>query len=199
MSRWQPDSRSRLEQAALQLFRERGFEQVTVAEIAVRAGLTDRTFFRHFTDKREILFSGQQALSDVYVRTIAEQPESAAPVAVVATALHAVAETFFDEDRREFVRHRQEVVDSNTGLRERDLLKRAFLSEAIAGALRGRGVSDFEAALTAEMGTATFKIAYARWIAGPPHDTLAELIDETLADLHAAFANPPVRAGAGSP
>ncbi len=191
MGRWQPDARSRLEQAALRLFQERGFDAVTVVEIAARAGLTGRTFFRYFTDKREILFSGQQALSDVYVQTIAKEPESAAPVDMVAAALRAVAEGFFAEDRREFVRQRQAIVDSDTGLRERDLLKGAFLTGAIAGALRERGVRDVEAALTAEMGTATFSVAYARWIARDS-GTLREMIDETLAELRAAFANPPV-------
>lgn len=198
MVRWQPDARSRLEQAAMRLFRERGFDEVTVVEIAAQAGLTDRTFFRHFADKREILFSGQQALGDVFVQTIANEPASAAPVDVVAAALRAVAEAFFAEGRREIARQRQAIVDSDTGLRERDLLKRAFLADAIAGALRERGVGDLEAALAAEMGTATFKIAFARWIAGAP-ETLWELIDETLAALSAAVANPPGRVATERP
>jgi hypothetical protein len=58
MTRWEPNARGRLEQAALALYGERGFENTTVAEIAARAGLTERTFFRHFADKREVLFAG---------------------------------------------------------------------------------------------------------------------------------------------
>src|SRR5579859_716772 len=89
MSRWQPDARGRLEQAALQLFMERGFEQTTVAEIAQRAGLTERTFFRHFADKREVLFGGAGTLQELVVRNIAGAPESAAPIDAVAAGLDA--------------------------------------------------------------------------------------------------------------
>ena len=62
MGRWEPDARGRLVKAAMELYGERGFEQTTVAEIAERAGLTERTFFRHFADKREVLFAGAGAL-----------------------------------------------------------------------------------------------------------------------------------------
>src|SRR5215470_11133555 len=89
MSRWQPNARGRLEQAALELYRERGFDQTTVTEIAERAGLTERTFFRYFADKREVLFWGQDRLSELYVRTIAAAPESAAPIDAVVLALEA--------------------------------------------------------------------------------------------------------------
>src|SRR5262249_20365529 len=89
MSRWEPDARGRLEQAALQLFIERGFEQTTVAEIAKRAGLTERTFFRHFADKREVLFGGAGSLQELLVRTVASTPDSAAPLDAIAAALAA--------------------------------------------------------------------------------------------------------------
>ena len=77
MTRWEPDARGRLEQAALELYGERGFEQTTVAEIAKRAGLTERTFFRHFADKREVLFGGAGALQELLVSTVASAPDSA--------------------------------------------------------------------------------------------------------------------------
>jgi AcrR family transcriptional regulator len=89
MSRWEPNARGRLEQAALELYRERGFDQTTVAEIAERAGLTERTFFRYFTDKREVLFWGQGALQEIYVSTIASAPQSATPIEAVAGGPHA--------------------------------------------------------------------------------------------------------------
>ena len=62
MARWEPDARGRLEKAALDVFRERGYAHTTVGDIAERAGLTERTFFRYFTDKREVLFSGSKEL-----------------------------------------------------------------------------------------------------------------------------------------
>src|SRR6266851_9895197 len=114
MSRWEPNARERLERAALDLFGERGFEQTTAAEIAQRAGLTERTFFRHFADKREVLF--QSALQDVYVRAIADAPESATPIAAVAEALEAGAVLL--EERRDLSRRRQAVVAANPGLQE---------------------------------------------------------------------------------
>src|SRR6476619_7818502 len=89
MSRWEPNARGRLEQAALELYRERGFDQTTVAEIAERAGLTERTFFRYYADKREVLFWGQERLREIYVSTIAAAPDSTAPIDAVAAALEA--------------------------------------------------------------------------------------------------------------
>src|ERR1700721_1862099 len=89
MGRWEPDARGRLAQAASPLYGERGFEQTTVAEIAERAGLTERTFFRHFADKREVLFAGADALRELLVDTVAKAPASAAPIDAAASGLRA--------------------------------------------------------------------------------------------------------------
>ena len=115
MGRWEPNARGRLEQAALELYRGRGFDQTTVAEIAARAGLTERTFFRYFADKREVLFWGQSALLDLFVRAVAEAPESAAPIDAVGAALDAVCDLF--EGRREQARHRQAVIAAHCNIR----------------------------------------------------------------------------------
>src|SRR6476661_552062 len=154
MSRWQPNARGRLEQAALELYRERGFEQTTVMEIAERAGLTERTFFRYFADKREVLFWGQENLRELYVRTITSAPESAAPIDAVAAALEAAAPVF--RERHALARQRQAVIAANPGLQERELLKRASLASAMADALRRRGVTDPTASLAAEVGVIAF-------------------------------------------
>src|SRR5579871_4725437 len=108
MSRWKPNARGRLEQAALELYVERGFEQTTVAEIASRAGLTERTFFRHFADKREVLFGGAGALQELVVRNIAGAPESAAPIDAVAAALDAAGGVL--QERGDFAQQRQTVI-----------------------------------------------------------------------------------------
>src|SRR6202140_481045 len=105
MARWEPNARGRLEQAAMELYGERGFHQTTVAEIAARAGLTERTFFRHFADKREVLFWGQGALHELFVSTVSSAPDSVAPIDAVAAALEAVGPLF--EERRERARQRQ--------------------------------------------------------------------------------------------
>lgn len=186
MGRWEPGARERLQRAALELYVERGFEQTTVAEITNRAGLTERTFFRHFADKREVLFSGQAELLETGVNAIADAPEAAAPLAVVAEALQLVAARF--EERREFAQQRQTVIAANPGLQERELLKLASLASAMADALRGRGVPEPTASLTAEAGVAVFKIAFERWIGEPGEWTLSEVIRDSLGHLKAATA-----------
>ena len=150
MSRWEPNARGRLEQAALELYIERGFEQTTVAEIAKRAGLTERTFFRYFADKREVLFSGAGALQDLLVSAVADAPDSTAPIDAVAAALAAAGALL--QERRESARQRQAVIAANAELQERELIKLASLASAIADALRRRGVRDPAAGLTAEAG-----------------------------------------------
>src|SRR5271169_1589481 len=111
MGRWEPDARGRLEQAAMELFVERGFEQTTVTEIAARAGLTQRTFFRHYADKREVLFGGAQLLEELLVNTVAGAPESMTPIDAVAAAVAAVGAGM--QERRDYSRQRQAVIDAN--------------------------------------------------------------------------------------
>jgi AcrR family transcriptional regulator len=183
MTRWEPNARGRLEQAALELYRERGFDQTTVAEIAERAGLTERTFFRYFADKREVLFWGQDMLREIYVSTIADAPDSATPIDAVAAALLAAAPVF--RDRHDLARQRQAVIAANPGLQERELLKRASLASAMADALRERGVADPAASLAADAGVIAFKTAFARWVTEPSEQDLARLIREALDQLRA--------------
>jgi len=181
MSRWEPEGRARLEQAALELYQERGFEQTTVADIAGRAGLTERTFFRHFADKREVLFGGAGALNDLLVSSVAETPDSVAPIEAIAKALEAAGALL--QKRREFALKRQRVIDANTLLQERELIKLASLASALADVLRKRGVDDPAASLTAEAGIAVFKIAFARWINERDPAPLPEIIRALFDDL----------------
>ena len=147
MGRWEPNARGRLEQAALELYVERGFEQTTVAEIAERAGLTERTFFRYFADKREVLFGGSAALQELLLSALASAPESAAPIDAVAAALESAGALL--QERREYSRRRQAVIDANAALQERELIKLASLASALADALRKRGVTDPASAVRA--------------------------------------------------
>ena len=189
MSRWEPNARGRLEQAALELFIERGFEQTTVAEIARRAGLTERTFFRHFADKREVLFGGAGTLQEFLVRTVADAPDPVAPIAAVAAAVEAVGAVL--QERHEYSRQRQAVIDANAELQERELIKLASLASALAGALRRRGVTEPAASLTAEAGIAVFKIAFGRWISQTSQTSqrdLPQLIRESFDELKAVTA-----------
>ena len=186
MGRWEPGARERLQRAALELYVERGFEQTTVAEITHRAGLTERTFFRHFADKREVLFYGQAELLETGVYAIAGASETTAPLAAVVEALQLIAARF--EERRESARQRQTVIAANPGLQERELLKLASLASAMADALRGRGVAEPTASLAAEAGVAVFKVAFEHWIGEPGERTLSDLIRDSLDHLRAATA-----------
>jgi len=186
MGRWEPNARGRLERAAMELYLERGFEQTTVAEIASRAGLTERTFFRHFADKREVLFYGQSALQEIILTALAAAPDSLAPIDAVAKALEATGAVF--EERREFARQRQAIIAANAELRERELIKLASLAAAMGDALRKRGVAEPAASLAAEAGIAVFRIAFERWVSAPSARDFPRFIRESLRDLRAVTA-----------
>jgi AcrR family transcriptional regulator len=186
MARWEPNAPGRLEQAALELYGERGFEQTTVAEIAERAGLTERTFFRHYADKREVLFAGGTLLQDALVSAVQEAPAGASPIDAVANGLDAIAHGF--EPRREFARRRHAIIVASPELRERELIKLASLATALAGALRDRGVQEPAASLTGEAGIAVFKIAFERWVTAEDGRELAGYIRESLRELTALTA-----------
>src|SRR5690242_77341 len=164
MGRWEPDAAGRLADAALALFAEQGFERTTVAEIAARAGLTERTFFRHYADKREVLFAGSPMLRDLLVQGVDDAPASATPMDAVLAALTGAADSYFDE-RRDFAGRRQAIVAAHAELQERELMKLASLAAALAEALRRRGVDDPAATLAAEAGITVFRVAFERWIA----------------------------------
>lgn len=178
MSRWEPNARGRLEEAALQLYSERGFDQTTVAEIADRAGLTERTFFRYFADKREVLFGGETALDDIVTQAVADAEGSVGPIDAVAQGLTAAGEMF--HGRRDHARRRQAVIAANPGLQERELIKLSRLAAATADALRRRGVIEPAASVTAEAGIAVFKVAFERWVTDddrPLTAVIAESLD----------------------
>jgi AcrR family transcriptional regulator len=181
MGRWEPDARGRLAKAALALYAERGFEQTTVAEIAARAGLTERTFFRHFADKREVLFYGMEMGRDLLARAVADAPASAAPMEAVSAALDALAAVLQENPER--VRLRDAIVSAHAELRERELIKLAALASAVAAALRDRGVPEPAASLAAETGIAVFKVAFARWISEPGQPDLRAILRESMEEL----------------
>lgn len=189
MGRWEPNARGRLEEAALEMYAERGFDAATVAEIAARAGLTERTFFRHFADKREVLFGGAPLLEDLLVRATEEAPADLSPVEAIIAALEKAATDVFAE-RRELARRRQAIIAAHAELQERELIKLASLSAAFAGALRRRGVPDPAATLAAEAGVAVFKVAFERWVTDPGEASLSQLIRESADAMKTVAGGP---------
>lgn len=187
MSRWEPDASGRLRRAAIELFVERGYEQTTVADIADRAGLTARTFFRYFADKREVLFDGAHELDERMGTAVGSAPPEAAPMAAVAVALDAAADML--GGRRDFSAIRHQVITANAELRERELIKMSSLSDTLCTALTRRGVSVQDAGLAAEAGVAVLRVAFTRWVGGTEPD-LHHVMREALAQLRGLTAAP---------
>jgi AcrR family transcriptional regulator len=182
MGRWEPNARERLERAALALFVEHGYDATTVAEVADRAGLSKSTFFRHFADKREVLFGGQDLLAALFSDAIRAAPPSATTIDCLAAALETAA-VAFTPDRHDLAPQRRAVIAANSELQERELLKRACFASAMAGALRLRAADDTTARLAAEMGVLAFSTAYARWAAPDNQQPFTEIARAALRDL----------------
>jgi AcrR family transcriptional regulator len=187
MARWQPNASERLALAALELFAERGYENTTVIDIAQRAGLTKSTFFRHFQDKREVLF-GNGTMNGLLDAAIAAAPATATPLEAVAYALDAVGREAFTPARREFVARRRAVIAANPELQEREALKGLGLTASMADALRRRGVPDLPASVAAELAALAWKVAYERWSDPVSGDDFTDIARRALGDVQAASA-----------
>lgn len=185
MARWEAGAEARLTQAAYELYFERGFDDVTVAEIAARAGLTKRTFFRYFADKREVLFSGAPGFQDTVVGAVVDAPREVAPVDVVVTALTAGGTAL--TELGEGARARQRLIETSTDLQEREMIKMAALTAAISDALQRRDVPESVASLTAQAGVAVFRTAFERWAGQEGPVDFSLLMDEALDDLRTAL------------
>lgn len=187
MARWEPGATDRLRAAALELFVDPGFDQTTVAQIAARAGVSERTFFRHFADKREVLFDGQNELQHVFVTGVLEAPESA-PLEIVRHALDRVAQ-FFSPERQPYSTMRREIIGTHPSLGEREQFKMLALTAAVAAAFRERGMPEPAATLAAQSALGIFHVAFVQWTTpGETRDysTLVGLAIEELRSITAA-------------
>jgi AcrR family transcriptional regulator len=169
--------------AAMDLFAEQGFEATTAGDIAERAGVTERTFFRHFADKREVLFDGSQVMTRLVAETIRDASPELSPADVALAAVTAVAALL--EDGHEHSARRSGIIEANPALRERELLKLASLVEVISEALRARGVAPLTADLAAHTAMTAFQVAFAAWVAADEPPALAACIADTAAALRA--------------
>jgi AcrR family transcriptional regulator len=188
MPRWEPNARERLERAALALFLEQGYDATTVAGIADQAGLTKSTFFRHFADKREVLFGGQDQLITLMTDAVTQAPPGASATRCVLAALEAAGRAFTPE-RHELAGQRRQVIAANSELQERELLKRARLGNALTGALRDRGADEITARVAGELGVLAFSVAFARWAAPGNTTPYAELAAQALREAQASAAS----------
>ena len=187
VSRWAPNARERLETAALDLFVENGYERTTVAQIADRAGMNRATFFRHFTDKREVLFGGE----DVLARLFADGIRDASPDATLTECLQAAlaaADAAMTPQQRAKAAQRVQVVAANAEVQERGLLKHARITKSVAAALLERGKDELTARLGAEMAMLAFSVAFERWIKANDVEPFSPFAEAALSDLQARAA-----------
>ena len=188
MGRWEPGATQRLVVAAVDLFTEQGYDATTVAQIAERAGVTKSTFFRHFSDKRELLVAGQETLSRLLADGITEAPAGASPLEAVAAGLER-ASSEMGSVNRELGPRLKAAVAASTELQERDALKSVGMAAAMTAALVARGVPDPTAHLASELGVLAFKRGYAEWSGSDDGTGLAQHALTALADLRAANAS----------
>ncbi|MDG9688809.1 helix-turn-helix domain containing protein [Streptomyces sp. DH17] len=187
MARWPGGTPERLQEAAIDLFTERGYERTTVAEIAKHAGLTERTFYNHFADKREVLFSGQDLFIAGVRDALGSAPAEQSPLDAIRAVFTADSDWF--DQRRNAAQRRRNILDAHPDLREREWAKLAALAAAITSALRARGVPDPAATLTAAVSVTACHCAAARWLADPQHGTFGQHLHASFDDLHRTARN----------
>lgn len=192
VSRWQPDARERLERAALDLFAQQGFAATTVPEITARAGLTTRTFFRHFADKREVLFSGEEEVPGLVTQMMADTPAAIDPVTLIVEGLKTIAETRF-EGRLDELREKRQIIQTDESLRERNLRKLAALRDAIRAGFVKRGEDPLTATLLAEISVTLLNVSLNEWLDQTDDRPLFDIVLDTLESLQSTLATFPAR------
>ena len=185
MTKKDDDVRTRLHGAALELFRERGYDRTTAAAIAAQAGVTERTFFRYFPDKREVLFDGEAKMRAALTASIADAPAGLSPLDILFRAFRSFQPAL--EDNRPYAKPRHEVIATTPALHERELAKIAALADALAAALEARGVAKLRAVLAARTGMAAFAQAIVAWL-DDPDGGLGERFDLAFREMQALLA-----------
>jgi AcrR family transcriptional regulator len=205
VARWEPDARGRLLDAAVELFTERGYDATTAAQIAERAGLTKTTLFRHFADKREILFQGQESLVAVARDGVASAPAASPPLEVLRSGVLALC-VMHDAGRRDLGRRLDAILSSSTELQERASYKRASITAALHEALAARLGDVRQAGLLADVGVRAYYDGFAAWIVAPADGPLADVVSSeldayalALAGLTTAVSTTPCAPGTADP
>jgi AcrR family transcriptional regulator len=194
MARWEPDARGRLLQAAVALFSERGYDATTAAEIAERAGLTKTTLFRHFADKREILFQGQDALVALAVGGVEGAPAGSTPFEVLRAGVGALC-TMHPAELRADQRGIDALLSSSPELTERAVYKRSTVTEALRRSLSARLEDDRLAAILADLGVRAYYDGFAAWVASPVDGPLVDVVDRELEAYASVLTSLPVTSG----
>ncbi|RZU19329.1 TetR family transcriptional regulator [Kribbella rubisoli] len=181
MARWDPGAEERLRKAALELYAAHGYDAVTVNQIAEHAGLTRRSYFRYFPDKREVLFAGSERLAPAVVEAIRAVDPAVAPWPAVLQAAEVIGAQLAEIAQNSDVR--RAVIAASPELQERERTKLAAVTDALRGGLEERGLSTEDAALIAEVGSAVFQNAFSRWIDGGGQQTFRSCLDAVVGSL----------------
>ena len=189
MPRSGAEARDRLEHAALELYAEHGYDQTTTSQIAARAGLNERTYFRHFPDKREVLFGVEATQQAALAQALATVAEDVAPLTAVLRAFRSMAPDL--EQRRSLAEQRHRIIATSPALRERELAKAATLALVVADGLQARGVPEWQATLLAQVTTAALGHAIHTWTADPS-TTIDGLVLRAFAQLQQQFTADPL-------
>jgi AcrR family transcriptional regulator len=177
----------------MDLYSSQGYDETTVAQIAAHAGLTERTFFRHFKDKREVLFAGSSELEQLIVASVTGAPPGTSSLEAATAGIEAAGSVFSDE-RRTYAAQRRAVIRSNPELLERELIKMSSLTAGIAGALRQRGVRDPAASLAAEAAAGVYRVAFERWTEPGNHHEWRTLVRRGFKEFRELVASEARRA-----
>ncbi|MBC1922397.1 TetR family transcriptional regulator [Listeria grayi] len=178
----QLNTRDRLEQAALELFEQKGYSLTTAEEIAKRANVTERTFFRYFSEKKEVLFSESATFLHSILAELDQQPKTVSDFEKVYQAFYRATKVFF-KDLHAHSKYRAKVISSTQELREREQTKFHFIEAKITEKLIEEGSDPFQASIVANLGIKIFEFAFNDWV-----NTEAELpFDEKMEETKARF------------
>lgn len=166
MPRWKPNAEQRLTLAALDLYATRGYDKTTVGDIAAHAGVTSRTYFRYFPDKREVLFGGAIRLRSRIVDSLRDAPADMSPLDATLYAMSS-CDDLFHLGEHEHLRQRDAVITSSDELQEREARKLGSIAADIVGRLVERGSDQDTAQLVADLALAVFKQTSRLWMNDP--------------------------------
>ncbi len=183
MSRWEPGAPDRIRDAAIELFREHGFESTTAADIAERAGVTRRTYFRYFPDKRDVLFGDYGRLAATVAEVVSAAPPGSSAVEVLTIGLHRLSDEVFAGERAR-IRALHQIIVSDESLREREQHKNALIADAGEQAFLARGFTPQQARLAAGLGVLVLAASLDEWIEDDASD-LGDIAERLLATIGA--------------
>jgi AcrR family transcriptional regulator len=171
-----------LEAAAFRLFAERGFDNVTVDDIAAEADVSRRTFFRYFASKEDVLLADHFVQLARLREAMAERPQDEPIVTALRNALLSLTGDF--EERKEMIIIRGRIMRDTPSLQARSLVHQRLWEEAmqemVADRLGVDPVKDLRPGVVSAATLAAMRVAFTNWLTAGCDGDLIELITEAL-------------------